>query len=85
MKGRRRNISHVVELSNIRTLKSSVIGKLNFDTLLYLNYSNCHNIYSWALLPGITTLHPVLLAIVYMVALFWMFLGMNIIADIFMK
>lgn len=40
---------------------------------------------SWALLPGITTLNPVLLTIMYMVTLFWMFLGMNIVADIFMN
>jgi len=39
---------------------------------------------SFLLLPGITTLPPVMLAIMYCVALFWMFLGMNIIADVFM-
>ena len=40
---------------------------------------------SFVLLPGITTLPPVMLAIMYCVALFWMFLGMNIIADVFME
>ena len=40
---------------------------------------------SWMLLPGITTLSRPFLAIMYLVSLFWMFLGMNIIADIFMK
>ena len=40
---------------------------------------------SWVLLPGITTLAPAVQAIMYMVCLFWMFLGMNIVADIFME
>lgn len=39
---------------------------------------------SFVLLPGITTLSPAFLAILYCVTLFWMFLGMNIIADVFM-
>ena len=39
---------------------------------------------SWALLPGISTMPRAMLAIMYCVSLFWMFLGMNIIADIFM-
>jgi hypothetical protein len=37
------------------------------------------------LLPGITTLSRPFLAILYLITLGWMFLGMNIIADIFMK
>jgi len=40
--------------------------------------------FSFVLLPGITTLSPAFLAILYCVTLFWMFLGMNIIADVFM-
>lgn len=39
---------------------------------------------SFLLLPGITTLSRPLLAIMYVLTLFWMFLGMNIIADVFM-
>ena len=35
--------------------------------------------------PGFTTLSRPTLAIVYLLFLFWMFLGMNIIADIFME
>lgn len=51
-----------------------------------VEYSNLEEFCdSWAFLPGITTLNPILLAIMYMVFLFWMFLGMNIIADVFME
>ena len=40
---------------------------------------------SWVLVPGVTVLSRGFLAIVYMLVLFWMFLGMNIVADIFME
>jgi hypothetical protein len=36
------------------------------------------------LLPGITTLSRPFLAVMYTLTLMWMFLGMNIIADVFM-
>lgn len=40
--------------------------------------------FSFIFLPGISTLSRPTLAIVYLLWLIWMFLGMNIIADIFM-
>ena len=36
-------------------------------------------------MPGLTTLSRPVLAILYLLFLFWMFLGMNIIADVFMN
>lgn len=42
-------------------------------------------VYSWILVPGVTVLSRPFLAVVYMLVLFWMFLGMNIVADIFME
>lgn len=45
----------------------------------------CDNCISFVLLPGMTTQSRATLAIVYCLALFWMFLGMNIIADVFME
>lgn len=39
---------------------------------------------SFVFLPGITTMSRGFLAVMYFLWLLWMFLGMNIIADIFM-
>jgi len=40
---------------------------------------------SFVFLPGITTLSRPVLAVMYLLWLLWMFLGMNIIADMFME
>jgi len=42
-------------------------------------------IYSFIFVPAVTVLSKPFLATVYMLVLFWFFLGMNIIADIFME
>jgi hypothetical protein len=57
---------------------SSVTGKYG-----YFNYQV--TFFSWAIVPGTSLMNPTTLAIAYLVALGYLFLGIAIISDIFME
>ena len=73
----------IVEYTSLEEFCDSYVVLFLFKSILF-NFERFF-VNRGFLLPGITTMSRPFLAILYLMFLIWMFMGMNIIADVFME